>query len=168
VTRKAPDAARVRALFGFGLAFTGLVLERLPSLLLYYYFRFRFSIHEYAQIQEALATAGFLLIGFGLFLLLRELDRRLPASPPYIRYATFAVLIGAVYLVAIGLVNLALLSTLYGGPSATPIPEAVGVLIIVGSWIAQTAMGVGVLLALFGAVRALTPRPAPAVPPPSP
>ncbi len=164
VVRNTLDVGWVRALVGFGLAFTGLVLEQLPSLLLNFLLGFRFSIQEYIQLQEFSMIAGFLLLGVGLFLVLQELGRRLLAPPLYTRFATFAVLVGALYLVAVGLVIVFLLPMIYGGPFAPAIPESVALAITVGDWVAQVAIGVGVLLALIGTVQALTTRGYPAVP----
>ncbi len=155
------------ALVGFALALVGVVVEELPSVLFYVDGAFTLGIAAYAQLQTELAITGFLLIGVGLFFLLRELERRLSNPPSYMRYTPIVVLVGALYEVATGLVYLAVLPALYSGTNPFPWPEAVFVAFSVGDWIARLAMATGVLMAIFGAVRTLVARPASAISPPS-
>lgn len=151
---------------GFVLALVGLVLTQLPSLLSYYLLSSGMTIVEYSQMVGALATAGYLLSGVGLFLLLRELGSRLPAPPAYLRFTPLVVLVGTLFLVGIGLVYLWLLPALYGGSSLPPISVDMFTALNLTDWVAEAAIGVSVLLSVLGAVRALESRRAPPVLPP--
>ncbi len=157
-----------RAVAGFLLALIGILLESLPALLSYYLFRSNLSLVEYSQIVESLSISGFLLLGVGLFLLLRELVSRLPVPPAYLHVTPIIVLLAALFQVGVGAAYLLLLPALYGSPSIPPIPEDVFTALQVGSWIADFAAGASVLLTIFGTVRALTVRPGPPVFPPPP
>ncbi len=161
------DVGSSSLVIGFVLALVGFVLGRVPGLMIYFYvFREGMSIVEYSQISSALALVGYVLAGTGLFLLLRELTRRLPNPPGYVRFTPFVVLIGTLFLVFEGLSFLWVLPALYGINSTPPIPLDVTIALQTGGWIAEVAMGGAVLLSILGA--ALATRPPPVIVPPSP
>ncbi len=168
ITPRAADPGSARALAGFILALVGLVLQQLPSLLIYYYVASSMSLVGYSQMIEAFAVVASLLIGFGLFLLLRELGSRLSRAPAYLRYTPIVVLAGGLFLAAVGLTYLWLLPALYGGSSTPPIPMEVFIAFQVGNWISGIAIGASVLVSIFGAVWAGAARSPPATFPPSP
>lgn len=151
---------------GLVLAGSGYLLGRLPSLLVLYLLRIG-PILLYVQVELALTSVGVLLLGVGLYLVFRDLRARLPMGRPWISIGALAVLAGAVCTAASGLVYLALAPSMYGGGVLSSLPVYVFEAITDAVWVAETAMGVGVLLALFGTVRGLTSPAPPAVPPTS-
>lgn len=159
-----PRAMPRWVVIGLVLAGTGYLMGRLPSLLILYLLRIG-PILLYVQVQLALTSVGVLLLGVGLYLVFRDLRERLPMGRPWISMGALAVLAGAVCTAAIGLVDLALAPSMYGGAVLSSLPVYVFEAISEAVWVAETAIGAGVLLALFGTVRGLTsPAPSP-VPP---
>ncbi len=167
IHRGTARSVSTRALVGLLLALVGLVLESAPSLLSFYLIRSGMSFLDESQIVGSLGTAGFLLIGVGLFLLLRELASSLSLPPAYLRFTPLVVLVAALFQVGVGVIYLWLLPAMFGGASMPPISEDVFVVLQVGSWIADFAAGASVLMSFFGTVKALAAAPgAPAFPPP--
>lgn len=151
---------------GFVLALVGFVVERVPGLLIYLYvFSGAISIVEYAQISGVLSLVGYVLAGTGLFLLLRQLVRRLLSPSGYLRFTPLVVLVGTAYLTVEGLSLLWILPALYGTNSTPPIPLQVYLALQAGGWAAEVAIGGAVLVSLFGAALAMRTPPVAVRPP---
>ncbi len=167
VARAASRSLPIRAAIGFLLAGIGFLLERLPSLLVRYLIG-SMSIVAYLQLVDLLTAVGFLLLGCGLFLALWEIQQRLPAARPWISGGAVAALAGGGITAAIGLVYVLLAPSLYSFSVPNGTWALVAETLLYGDWLAETALGAGVLVALLGILYGLRGPPVAAPVPPAP